>query len=175
MRVIRLTSLNSTPTSVQVYWQIWELTGQEGFAFWHPCDFESWSLRPSSKYQIHPYLSLHSDLRESPHKRLNTQSLLTSIDAISKAALISLDYKNLILMYSQGFRPEWCISTMIYSRDTLFWSETLDIQLELLEHNIKFHPDQLRRVWEINPKGFCFPLTMWPSSKVKAIKSGIKW
>ena len=24
-------------------------------------------------------------------------------------------------------RPEWCISSMIYSRDTPFWSETLDI------------------------------------------------
>ena len=27
---------------------------------------------------------------------------------------------------SRGFRPEWCISSMIYSRDTLFWLGTFD-------------------------------------------------
>ena len=27
----------------------------------------------------------------------------------------------------EGFRPEWCISSMIYSRDIPFWSETLKI------------------------------------------------
>ena len=27
----------------------------------------------------------------------------------------------------EGSRPEWCISSMIYSRDTLFWSGTLEI------------------------------------------------
>ena len=26
----------------------------------------------------------------------------------------------------EGSRPEWCISSMIYSRDTPFWSETLN-------------------------------------------------
>ena len=26
----------------------------------------------------------------------------------------------------KGSRPEWCISSMIYSRDTPFWLETLD-------------------------------------------------
>ena len=30
-------------------------------------------------------------------------------------------------MYIESFQPEWCISSMIYSRDTPFWSETLDI------------------------------------------------
>ena len=29
--------------------------------------------------------------------------------------------------YIEGFRPEWYISTMIYSRDAPFWSETFDI------------------------------------------------
>ena len=28
----------------------------------------------------------------------------------------------------EGSRPEWCTSSMIYSRYTPFWSETLDIQ-----------------------------------------------
>ena len=31
------------------------------------------------------------------------------------------------LFYIESFQPEWCISTMIYSRDTPFWSEILDI------------------------------------------------
>ena len=35
---------------------------------------------------------------------------------------------NKLYKYShiEGFRPKWCISTMIYSRDTPFWSEILD-------------------------------------------------
>ena len=31
-----------------------------------------------------------------------------------------------VTQHFAGFRPEWCISTMIESRDTPFWSETLD-------------------------------------------------
>ena len=30
----------------------------------------------------------------------------------------------------EGSRPEWCISSMIYSGDTPFWSETLEIHLD---------------------------------------------
>ena len=30
-------------------------------------------------------------------------------------------------IYIEGYQPEWYISTMIYSGDTPFWSETLDI------------------------------------------------
>ena len=29
-------------------------------------------------------------------------------------------------LHFEGSQPEWCISSMIYSRDTPFWSETLD-------------------------------------------------
>ena len=35
----------------------------------------------------------------------------------------------LIHDHIEGSWPEWCISSMIYSRDTPFWSETLDIGL----------------------------------------------
>ena len=31
------------------------------------------------------------------------------------------------MVYIEGSWPEWCISNMIYSRDTPFWSGTLDI------------------------------------------------
>ena len=31
------------------------------------------------------------------------------------------------IIYIEGYQPEWYISTMIYSGDTPFWSETLDI------------------------------------------------
>ena len=30
-------------------------------------------------------------------------------------------------MHIEGSRPEWCISSMIYSRDTPVWSESLDM------------------------------------------------
>ena len=33
----------------------------------------------------------------------------------------------ILQMNIEGSRLEWCISSMIYSRDTPFWSETLDI------------------------------------------------
>ena len=32
----------------------------------------------------------------------------------------------------EGSRPEWCISSMIYSRDVPFWSETLDMFLLII-------------------------------------------
>ena len=35
--------------------------------------------------------------------------------------------KRYIYIYIEGSWPEWCISSMIYSRDTPFWSETLNI------------------------------------------------
>ena len=34
-----------------------------------------------------------------------------------------------VWQHIEGSRPEWCISSIIYSRDTPFWSETLDMQL----------------------------------------------
>ena len=33
----------------------------------------------------------------------------------------------LFKLYIEGYRPEWCISSMIYSGDTPFWSETLEL------------------------------------------------
>ena len=38
-----------------------------------------------------------------------------------------------------GFLPEWYIFTMIYSRDTPFWSETLEIQLFSQIASVCFH------------------------------------
>ena len=35
----------------------------------------------------------------------------------------------LLVSYIECSRPEWCVSSMIYSRDTPFWLETLDICL----------------------------------------------
>ena len=32
-----------------------------------------------------------------------------------------------IVLHVEGSRPEWCMSSMIYSGDTPFWSETLDM------------------------------------------------
>ena len=49
-------------------------------------------------------------------------------------AEVSAAYKNgrcksfpLRYLQIEGSRPEWCILSMIYSRDTPFWSETLEI------------------------------------------------
>ena len=45
----------------------------------------------------------------------------------------------------KGSRPEWCISNMIYSRDTPFWTETLDIRPYFC-HRLWTSPYWLRRV-----------------------------
>ena len=34
-----------------------------------------------------------------------------------------------IFIYIEGFRPEWCISTIYHALDTPFWSGTLDIYI----------------------------------------------
>ena len=49
------------------------------------------------------------------------------------------------------------------------------VQLKLIQHHIKFHPDQLKRVRENEAKKFCFALNLWPPAKVKVSESGIKW
>ena len=41
------------------------------------------------------------------------------------------DQNGVSLLYINGSQPEWRISSMIYSRNTPFWSETLDIMLEI--------------------------------------------
>ena len=37
----------------------------------------------------------------------------------------------------EGFQPEWCISAMLYSRETLSWLETLKMELPCLKHIYK--------------------------------------
>ena len=42
--------------------------------------------------------------------------------------------------------PEWCISSMIYSRDTPFWSETLDMYVDVrvqVSHKLICHSRRL--------------------------------
>ena len=46
-----------------------------------------------------------------------------------KNRLIEIMPAHLSLVYIEGSRPEWCISSMIYSRDTPFWSGTLDMRI----------------------------------------------
>ena len=43
-------------------------------------------------------------------------------------------------VHIEGSRPEWCISSMIYSRDRPFWSGTLDIyqcEYSITKHEVK--------------------------------------
>ena len=44
--------------------------------------------------------------------------------------------EQLCLEQIKGSRPEWCISSMIYSRDTPFWSEKVEIHSRLSAKNI---------------------------------------
>ena len=62
------------------------------------------------------------------------------------------------------FRTRMVHLKLVTSWDIPFWSGTSDI---------KFHPDQLKSVWENDTKRFCFVLTVWPPTKVRVNDSGI--
>ena len=49
------------------------------------------------------------------------------------------------------------------------------VQLELLYHQFKFHPEQMNSVRENETNRFYFVLTLWPLGTVKVSESGIKW
>ena len=46
----------------------------------------------------------------------------------------------LLFQYIEGSRPEWCVSSMVYSRNTPFWSGTLDMQVPCLNVQKKCTP-----------------------------------
>ena len=50
-----------------------------------------------------------------------------------------------------------------------------NVQLELIHHHIKFHPDQIESVGENETNRFCFVLTLWPPGKVKVKENGTEW
>ena len=41
-----------------------------------------------------------------------------------------------VCIYMEGSWPEWCISSMIYSRDTPFWSEILNVCVCVYIYNV---------------------------------------
>ena len=53
-----------------------------------------------------------------------------NVDAWSKFTVCD-DYRNQQEEQIEGSRPEWCIPSMIYSRDTPFWSGTLEMAAHL--------------------------------------------
>ena len=55
---------------------------------------------------------------------------LNDIKGAQLTKLIEVSLNECVLFqwnYIEGFRPEWCISTMIKNQDTPFWSGTLDM------------------------------------------------
>ena len=59
------------------------------------------------------------------------------------------DQTGLSLLYIEGSRPEWCISSVIYSRDPPFWLGTLDIILvryTVLVGNPRY-PSLCKSIW----------------------------
>ena len=58
--------------------------------------------------------------------------------------------------YIEGSRPEWCISSMIYSGDTPFWSETLDIDWKVLSVSLSWALSNFLLRSFFFPLLFCF-------------------
>ena len=76
---------------------------------------------------------------------------LKFVDTLRKTAVISLDSITLTKSYYH------------------------DVQVELLQHHIKFHPDELKSVQENEAQRFWIALTLQPSANVKVSESGITW
>ena len=57
---------------------------------------------------------------------LTAKQYLNQLWQQQQKTVISL-YSIVVTVYFEGSRPEWCISSMIYSGDTPFWLETLDL------------------------------------------------
>ena len=51
----------------------------------------------------------------------------------------------------------------------------MGIHFDLLHHQIKFHPKQMKSVEENDANRFCFALALRPPGKVKVSESGLKW
>ena len=49
--------------------------------------------------------------------------------------------------HTEGSWPEWCISSMIYSRDTPFWSGTLDICMFVLLSTWQNDKQNTKKKW----------------------------
>ena len=68
------------------------------------------------------------------------------------------------------------VSKTTVTRDCVtFTPKVSPVQFELLQDQVKFHPNQFKNVWENEASRFCFPLTLWTSVKDKANESGDQW
>ena len=54
-----------------------------------------------------------------------------------------------------------------YAKGAQRTQKSKDLIAELLQQHIKFHPNQFKS--ENEPPKCCFPLTLWPSTKVIAL------
>ena len=77
------------------------------------------SASPNTSPSARPTITLHTN---------------TSILKVNKVVLQYKDH-----LHIKGSRPEWCISSMIHSRDIPFWSETLDMDHALKLGAILWH------------------------------------
>ena len=66
----------------------------------------------------------------SPWRSMRWWELNAWLDNDQILSCVSVKYlfdrKKMMLGHDEGSRPEWCISSMLYSRDTPFWSGTLN-------------------------------------------------
>ena len=58
---------------------------------------------------------------------LNTHTLCLKFAQLHAVLIFNTGYLYLTLLHFKGSRPEWWISSMIYSREIPFWLEILDL------------------------------------------------
>ena len=83
-----------------------------------------------------PRNNTQNDLTSSLEKNIHTVTTSNESEYFPQRIIITkqIYIRDYVLLFFcrkdsiEGFRPEWYISIMIYSRDTPFWSDTLDTQ-----------------------------------------------
>ena len=147
MRFIRPTSLNNRPNSIQIAQKLCETFWHRRFAFVHSCDLEwrSRLLRQISTSRVHKYLPLYQVWTKSLSQSLNAcqHFFFFFLDTVSKTAAISLNSLTLTQKY----------------------------QYVQLQHNFKFHPDQLKTLQENEANRSCSALTLWAPAKLTVTQS----
>ena len=150
MVFITSTSLYSTPSSIQINWKLWEITGTKSFAFLHSCDLESMSrwTRLVSKCKVQLHLSSYHVCSKLIHKHpnvwLDNVKVLFFMQSV-KQHLFHLFHQ--ILLKSSIRKSNFSCFNTISNFILISW-----------------------KMQENEAKKFCFLLTLWPQESSRLVK-----
>ena len=145
MRIIRSTSLNSKPNSIQLDKEHCEKIGTEVFAYLNQSrghmyqNVEFGGIYHHTNFEANQFINvrIHANLKSSWHGHNNSNHSLDQIN--------------------------------------LTQNQHVNVKLPLLHHNTKFNLNQWKGVREYEAKRFYCTLTLWSPNKFKLSESSVKW